>query len=251
MILHAVKLGHPSAPPLVFLHGFLGSHQDFLPMMTLLANNFYCIGIDLPAHGLSPRLSPLSFETTLHAILNTVNLKKAVFIGYSLGGRLALLLHHSFPSLCEEAIILSAHPGLSPEERSSYENTQQQWLTLLQEDPTSFLEAWYRQPLFHSLCHSSILKKRALIHPTLMAEVMSSLSLLHQPSLWEHLRTCHYPPFFLYGEADIKYKTLYSRLPARCSLEPIEGASHAIHLEKPSLCAEKITSFIRKKGFSL
>eukprot|EP00803_Ostreobium_quekettii_P001102 evm.model.scf_1543.4 EVM.evm.TU.scf_1543.4 scf_1543:9936-12526(-) len=42
----------PSNPPIVvFLHGFLGSSDDWVPQMASLSKSCWCISVDLPGHG--------------------------------------------------------------------------------------------------------------------------------------------------------------------------------------------------------
>lgn len=244
-VLSTLKLGNPYSPPLIFLHGFLGSSIDFLPMMEMLSADFYCVSIDLPGHGLSLLPASLSFTSVMRSILTTLKrlkITQRVFVGYSLGGRLALMLHTS--RLCEKSIILSAHPGLLPHERTSYLLQQKKWLSLLQNDPQNFLSLWYSQPLFKTLHANSMAEKRSSTNLQNMSKVISSLSLLHQRPLWKDLENIHPSPLFLCGEHDEKYKTLYKKLPNHCAQEIISGASHAIHLENPSECSTKIQTFL-------
>lgn len=53
---HDVKICLPQVPDadrplLLFLHGFLGSRTDWVPVMAHLASSARCIAIDLPGHG--------------------------------------------------------------------------------------------------------------------------------------------------------------------------------------------------------
>ena len=49
--LHTITLGNPSLPRIVFLHGFLGSGSDWLPVTRELQNDYCCLMVDLPGHG--------------------------------------------------------------------------------------------------------------------------------------------------------------------------------------------------------
>ena len=87
--------GPVDKPPLVFLHGFLGCKEDFLPLVSFLEKNFYCICLDLPGHGSS------SFEEkALESIIDTLaslNISSTDFVGYSMGGRVCLELYQKYP----------------------------------------------------------------------------------------------------------------------------------------------------------
>lgn len=246
-MLNTLSLGNKSSPPLIFLHGLLGSAKDFMPMMNKLQPYFYCVAMDLPGHGSSPLLTSLSFAVTLEAILTTMyslSLSKASFIGYSLGGRLSMLLHYYYPAYVEQAVILSAHPGLLPEERAQHRRIQQQWMSVLQQDLNTFLALWYSQPLFATLDPKYIITERCDVNATSILYVMDTLCLSKQPSMWHHIATSKTPLLFLYGEHDEKYRTLYSTLPPSIPKEGIVKASHALHLENPLACCHTIHQFL-------
>ena len=72
-----------SSAPFVFLHGFLGNHNDWKPIADKLP--FHAIALDLPGHGNSPFT-----EDFCAALLQTLaDLPPFHLIGYSMGGRLA------------------------------------------------------------------------------------------------------------------------------------------------------------------
>ncbi len=190
---------------LVFLHGFLGSPQDWDGVINHLPE-YSCKALSYP------------FQIPSNSIL----------IGYSMGGRIAL--RSSQPK-----ILLSTHPGLqTPEEKAERWRQDELWIKRLQQEPLeSFLKAWYAQPLFDSLrshpAFPEVLSRRLKQDPEVLAQMLSQESLAHQE--FKHLEA-----IFLHGEFDQKYAQLYKNLP---SLE-IPGAGHAAHLENPQGCADVI-----------
>jgi len=215
---------------LTFLHGFLGSPNDWQPLNLL--GNF----LTLPGHQGRPLdLSLLEKEIP----------EKTTLIGYSLGGRLAMHFAYRFPERIERLIILSANPGLEQgiEERIVWD---EKWArTLETEGMQPFLEKWYAQPLFSSL-NRVLLKERESHDPKILAQVLRELSPAKLPSMWERLHEFSFPMLFLFGESDINYQPIAEKLGKHFHVDIIPGCGHAIHIENPALCAEKIKSFIRR-----
>lgn len=80
--------GSLEKPPLLFLHGFLGSKEDWREVAVHLQETHCCYAIDLPGHGESQQQSHI-LESLFTTYLS-LKLPPCPLIGYSLGGRLAL-----------------------------------------------------------------------------------------------------------------------------------------------------------------
>ncbi|MGT4622887.1 alpha/beta fold hydrolase [Edwardsiella ictaluri] len=82
----------PDAPTLVWLHGFLGSHREWLAQAQALPQYAHVL-IDLPGHGDSAALTVDDFarcDAALRDTLRAAGVTSYGLIGYSLGGRLAM-----------------------------------------------------------------------------------------------------------------------------------------------------------------
>lgn len=135
---HYITAGCPQNFPLLFLHGFLGDSREFLDVITVLAESFYCVAVDLPGHGLTEVRGDdhfYSMDKTAIALLQFLTglgIEKCGLIGYSMGGRLALYLGLHFPNFFAGVILESASPGLKTEiERERRRELDQKWLNLL------------------------------------------------------------------------------------------------------------------------
>lgn len=91
----------------VFLHGFLGSSEDWIPIMKAVSGSARCISIDLPGHGESrvkssngeaqgPRLSIENVAKILSKTLDQISSEKVTLVGYSMGARIALYMALKF-----------------------------------------------------------------------------------------------------------------------------------------------------------
>lgn len=219
-----------SKPVAIFLHGFLGSHQDFLPWVPAFSPYFSCILLDLPGHGRS-LISENLWKTVQETIASFS--PSPLLIGYSLGGRIAMQL--SLPH--KKVIALAAHPGLSTQvERKIQEQKEELWLDKLRSlPPQEFLQSWYQQPLFSSLQQKPLLLQKLLDirnyqDPTPLAHTMCQTRLSQQP----YLIPPSSPTLFLCGQEDQKYQTLYRAL----SPIHIPNAGHTLLQENPQACIQ-------------
>jgi len=74
--------------PLIFLHGFTCDHRNWNPQIEHFAKNYQIITYDARGHGKSslPDSTPYSYVEDLEALINHLEIDKAVLIGHSLGG---------------------------------------------------------------------------------------------------------------------------------------------------------------------
>lgn len=237
--------GSLKSPPLIFLHGFLGVKEDWEETISYLKEDFCCYAFDLPGHGDSPYED--HFLESLLTSFNHLKLFPSVLVGYSLGGRLALFLKEYFPDCFTKLILLGAHPGLSCAHQKTFRWQQDlHWSLMLETQPfTSFLEAWYAQPLFASLKQrpellAHLIQKRSLQNPSYMASILRNFSLSHQP----HITKFALETLFLYGDQDVKFAELYEKeLPKNVAVEKIKGG-HILPLENPKEVMKKIRTFV-------
>ncbi len=239
--IHYTTTGDPKKQALVFLHGFLGCIQDWDEMIEHLSPYYYCVAIDLPGHGKTPFTSDAC--GAISSAAHHLNLNSPVLIGYSMGGRIALHLKNREPAYWKQVVALSTHPGIATNEERSIRLADDIALSMkLETEPfDQFLTTWYTQPLFASLktrpdLFESILQRRLSADPRRLAQALRTYSLGVLSSIVSFFPNT----VFLYGEEDLKYEAIYRILPPDVSVHPIAQAGHAIHLERPVLCATLI-----------
>jgi pimeloyl-ACP methyl ester carboxylesterase len=107
--------------PLIILHGFMETLEQIYPWVPMLPN-YFLILVDVRGHGKSgkphqPSAYSLS-ERTLDviAILDHLGIKKAHYLGYSMGGWIGLALASSYPERFYSVIVGGIGPdALNPE----------------------------------------------------------------------------------------------------------------------------------------
>lgn len=118
---------HWSCPAVILLHGAGGNHLYWPPeIRRLIGQRVYAL--DLPSHGKSNGIGLQSIEDYAEAVLkfmDSLKIRKAVFVGHSMGGAIALWLGIHRPSRVLGLALIGAAPKLrvSPELLSNASNT--------------------------------------------------------------------------------------------------------------------------------
>lgn len=116
--LHAVQAGR--GPDLVLLHGAVATHRDWLEgPFDALARDFRVTAVDRPGHGLSrrPRFegTPRDQAAQIRQGLEALGVGRAIFLGHSLGGLVALASAERFPESVAALVLVA--PLAFPEAR--------------------------------------------------------------------------------------------------------------------------------------
>ncbi|XP_031097286.1 protein PHYLLO, chloroplastic isoform X2 [Ipomoea triloba] len=260
---------------IVFLHGFLGTGEDWIPIMKAMSGSARCISIDLPGHGRSKLQdragndvmdeSTFSIEaiaTILCNLLGKLHFKKVILVGYSMGARIALYMALRCNATVEGAVIISGSPGLTNPVERKMRRAKDDFTAsfLVSSGLESFIDTWYAGDLWNSLrCHphfKNIVSIR-LQHDNLgtLARVLSDLSIGRQPPLWEDLKHCKLQLLLIVGERDAKFKTIAQKMHDEINqnatvdcpeMIEIPCCGHAAHLENPLRVISAISQFMRK-----
>ncbi|KAI4302200.1 hypothetical protein MLD38_037978 [Melastoma candidum] len=264
----------------VFLHGFLGTGEDWIPIIKAISGSSRCISLDLPSHGRSKlqqygalneaaKLS-LSFEILAEVLANLIRKltpTRVVLVGYSMGARIVLYMLLRFKDTIAGAAVLSGSPGLRTEAerkvRRAMDDSRARVLVDL--GLPLFLNSWYAGGLWVSLRSSPkfqrVLSGRSQ-HGDVnsLAKALSDLSTGRQPPMWELLEHCETPVVIIAGEADGKFKSIaremqecmgYNSIDHRdncrnscCEVIVIPDSGHAVHLENPLAVARALRKFM-------
>jgi len=259
-------VGEPALPRVVFLHGFLGSGSDWVPIARQLEAEYCSLLVDLPGHGGSGIPADANpehyFTDTIDAL--AVELRRTAtppcfLVGYSMGGRIALGLLLRHPDLFEKAIIVSASPGLgTEEERAARRQSDEGIARKIERNFEGFIQTWYDQPLFatlksHPLFHE-IERERKINNPGNLASALRLLGTGEQPSFWDELPKNRVPIQFFAGEKDLKFVEIGRQMVNLCpdsTLEIFSGCGHTLHIENRELFLSRLKTFFNKLQLSI
>lgn len=118
-----VEAGSPDAPAVLLLHGFLSSAESWRATFDSLADRYHLIAPDLFGFGYSQRTDEPVY-TLRHqaefvaALLDHLGVERAIVIGNSMGGAVALQLAISYPNRVERLVLVDAAAGYTRMGRS-------------------------------------------------------------------------------------------------------------------------------------
>ena len=175
---------------------------------------------------------------------------RAIYAGYSMGGRLCLRLALDRPDLVRGLVLLSASPGIADDaERAARREADEKLAREIErEGVDAFLERWLRQSLFSTLSEDAagLHARRAGNTVGTLTHALRALGPGAQEPLWDRLGDLE-PPFVpAAGVLDEKYVDIAFAMAerVRSGVHPvlIGGAGHAAHLESP----EGVASLLRR-----
>jgi pimeloyl-ACP methyl ester carboxylesterase len=109
--------GGEGRPPLVILHGILGSSRNWTTTGKLLARSFEVFALDLRGHGDSPFAPPpgrdYSFKACagdVAAWLDARGVRRPMLLGHSLGGKIAMRLAVDEPARLRALVVADIAP---------------------------------------------------------------------------------------------------------------------------------------------
>lgn len=256
-----------TGPPLVLLHGFTGSAATWAPHAEEFARRFLTVSVDLLGHGLSGSPDDPARYGIAHCVedvlgvMDSLGIRRARVLGYSMGGRIALALAIAAPERVAALVLESASPGLRSGEARRARAVQDAELAeaILRDGVQAFVDRWERHPLFASQASLPESQRAALRDQRLrnnavgLANSLRSVGQGVQPPLHDFLPGLRIPVLVLAGALDPQYCEIgreMSGLIPGAWLEIVPGAGHAVHLEQPEAFRRHVIEFIGRVSSS-
>ncbi|MGE5175196.1 MAG: 2-succinyl-6-hydroxy-2,4-cyclohexadiene-1-carboxylate synthase [Hyphomicrobiales bacterium] len=248
----------PAAPAAVLLHGFSGSSEDWESAMdAIVAAGFRALAVDLPGHGATDRPaapSRYAIEETALDLLDLLaarGIEAAHWIGYSMGGRVALYVAATRPDRVTSLCLESASPGLEAESARAERRAADERLAadLEARGIAWFADAWADLPIFATqralpaATRAAVRARRLANDPAGLAGSLRGLGQGAQPYLGARLGAIRCPALLVTGARDAKYTDLAARMAAeipRGRHVTVPGAGHNVHLEDSAAFARAL-----------
>jgi esterase len=107
--LYAREFGGDASPPIVLLHGLLGSSRNWVSAGRLLAEHRRVIALDLRNHGESPHSEGMDYPSLARDVVAWIDVMQVPavhLVGHSMGGKVAMLLACEYPELVRSLTIV-------------------------------------------------------------------------------------------------------------------------------------------------
>ena len=251
MIFH--KQYGSTGPALVVIHGLFGNADNWHTLAQSWADTFTVYCLDLPNHGRSDTLSPLSYPLLaqqVHLWAETQQLNQFLLLGHSMGGKVAMQLAHDYPDKVIKLIVADIAPvtyqgshqqifaGLHAIDAAKPTNRQQADAILADYEDNLGV----RQFLLKSLIRAQDHWRIGINYPALELDYAQ---ILQAPSFTRQLDL---PTLFIKGEHSNYILPDYANVTQRwfnhIQVKIIPGTGHWLHAEKPQVFGSLVKRFL-------
>jgi 2-succinyl-6-hydroxy-2,4-cyclohexadiene-1-carboxylate synthase len=190
---------------------------------------------------------PGTFASTARAI--GIAGGRAIYVGYSMGGRLALRLALDQPDLVHGLMLISTSPGLvDTSERSARVDADELLAQSIERDGVhAFLERWLAQPMFSGVpADAPGLADRRRLTPEFLTSCLRRLGTGAMDPMWNQLGDLAMPVMLVTGTRDAKFTQIANRVLERVhpGVHHVQlDGGHALPLEQPAVLGGLITAF--------
>lgn len=108
-----VDLGGPGKPPMLVLHGLLGSSRNWQTTGRDLTEHYHVVALDARNHGRSPHDAEMSIKAMAGDVLawmDANNWAQATIVGHSMGGKVAMWLACRHPERVTRLVVVDVAP---------------------------------------------------------------------------------------------------------------------------------------------
>lgn len=231
-------------PRVVLVPGFTQTAASWRGVREILDESCDVVALDVPQRD--------SFDAT--AISIGVQGKRAVYVGYSMGGRIALRLALERPESVQALVLVSSTAGIADasERAARIESDEALAQSVERDGVDAFLEKWLAQPLFATVPPDAPgLRERHALSEGYVAHCLRVLGAGAMEPMWDRLPELEMPIALVTGRLDAKYEKLalmmLERFPNDAVHVRLDGG-HALPLEQPAVLGGFIASFAAMHG---
>jgi 2-succinyl-6-hydroxy-2,4-cyclohexadiene-1-carboxylate synthase len=233
-----------SGPRVVLLHGFGQTCRCWGTVAPGLAGRHEVVRLDLPGHGDS---ADLTADLPATGRLAAEAGGPAVYVGYSMGARMALHVATEVPAAVRGLVLVGGTPGIEASAARAERREQDHALAARIRDKGVgwFVDWWLAQPMFAGLSRATRFEdERRRNTSDGLARSLELAGTGSQLPLWSALPGIDVPVLVMAGEDDERYAAIARRtaaaIGANAHVALVPGAGHSAHLEQPARFLEVV-----------
>ena len=247
--------------PIFMLHGFTGDMSTWHFLADSLKERYTTIMVDLIGHGKSDapedaaRYSMERCVEDLVTLADQLGIEEAVWMGYSMGGRVSLCLGVAAPDRCQALVLEGASGGIEDDSARGTRVLADEALAgrIEEEGAGWFVGYWESKALFASQgrmdeeARARLRRQRLGNRTTGIANSLRGMGTGAQATVYNQLPGFRKPVLFLAGEEDVKFMEMGRRmsyLVPNGRFELIRNAGHCAHLENPTDFEGRVREFL-------
>lgn len=258
-----------SGSTLVILHGLYGSSDNWMGIANNLKNDFEIFIPDLRNHGQSPHSSVMDYSLMredIYEFFLTNNIEKAILLGHSMGGRIAIDFALSYPEKISHLIVADISPRPYNESKN-YKILFKHHKLIIEKLLSIKIEEYQDRKQISDMLIKKLYDERlvafllknlkrdkeknfywAINLPIISQQLETILRGDTETDISKHFNTTGFPVLFIKGglssyltSADYDF---IKQLFPYAEIEEIENAGHWLHAEQPEIFVKKIRDFV-------
>jgi len=248
---------------ILFLHGFMGCTDDWLPIFEQLPAKYNYVALDIVGHGKSDPPSS-SIHYTLDSIISQIKFvkdhltkDKIILLGYSMGGRVALNYAVTYPDDLKGLILESSSAGIKNEEdrQKRYEEDLKLVEFIETHSLEEFVEIWQDKEIFNTQRRFSndklkkIKKKKSAGSKIGYTNSLKGFSTGIMPPVHDRLKKITTKVLLITGDLDTKFTGINARLAKRFNKakhKVVRNSGHNTHLEESKRFIEIVLNYLNQ-----
>jgi len=258
---NVIELGE--GPPLVFVHGLIGSWPNWLEQLPVLAAEHRVIAFDLPGFGRSPmpveKISILGYARLLDVLLSTLGVDAAPIVAHSTGGCVVTELAIASPRRVER-LMLAAPAGISTRAYRIYLPALHRSERVLMASTAlaaTNADLIARRPRLRGVALSTLASHPTLLSAPMAAELIRgagkpgfvpALEALSSYYIGDRLPEIGCPTLIAWGDRDrtvsVRDADIFAELIPESRKVVFEDTAHLAMLERPDAFNALLTEFL-------
>ena len=243
--------GAASGIPVIFLHGITDSWHSFENTLSLLPSTIHAYALSQRGHGNSGKplkdYAARNFAADVAAFMKQQKITKAVIVGHSMGGVVAMQLATDFPKLVSALVIVSSDPVFS--DNPGMPDFMEEVNRMEGSFSRAFMEAFQLGTIYNPIDSAALALFVDESMKVPLPVFKAALNGLSDVELGRRISSITQPVLLLWGDKDsfigLGDQQFMLRQMKNATLKVYEETGHAIHWEHGDRFVKDLLQFVQ------